>query len=104
MTGTIKVSPQLLINTAEDFRTQSTELTTITGEMLSKVASLSSTWKGDTATAYMSKFKSLETDISALTRMINEHVTDLKDMAEKYSNAENLNTQDATALQAGIIS
>ncbi|MBQ5399169.1 MAG: WXG100 family type VII secretion target [Ruminococcus sp.] len=104
MTGTIKVSPQQLITTAEEFRTQSGEMTSITGEMLNQVASLSSSWEGDTATAYLTKFKSLETDISVLNRMINEHITDLKDMAEKYSSAENLNTQDATSLQSGIIS
>ena len=47
--------------------------------------SLSSAWEGEAATAYINKFKSLETDIQTLIRMINEHVSDLNQMAEAYA-------------------
>lgn len=104
MTGTIRVSPEKLISTSQEFSTQGSTINALTGEMLSIVASLSSVWEGDAATSYMTKFKSLETDIQALNRMIQEHVNDLQQMANVYNTAEQSNVDDASSLLAGIIS
>lgn len=52
----------------------------------------------------MSKFKSLESDIQTLNRMIQEHVSDLEQMANLYSNAEQQNVDDAASLSSGVIS
>ena len=104
MTGIIKVSPEKLVATSQEFSTHGSTISTLTSEMLTVVASLSSVWEGDAATSYMTKFKSLETDIQTLNRMIQEHVNDLQQMANVYSTAEQSNTDDAASLTAGIIS
>ena len=52
----------------------------------------------------MTKFKSLESDIQTLNRMIQEHVNDLEQMANLYSTAEQQNVDDAASLSSGIIS
>lgn len=77
MTGTIKVSPDKLLSTSAEFSSQGNTIISLTGEMMNIVASMSSVWEGEAASSYMTKFKSLESDIQTLNRMIQEHVNDL---------------------------
>ena len=104
MTGTIKVSPEKLKETASSFSSEGSKIQTLTNEMLNKISALSSAWEGEAATAYINKFKSLETDIQTLIRMIKEHVSDLNQMAEAYATTERQNESDASSLSSGIIS
>lgn len=104
MTGTIKVSPEKLKETASSFSNEGNKIQSLTNEMLNKASALSSSWEGEAAQAYMTKFKSLETDIQTLIRMVNEHVSDLNQMADAYSAAEKQNESDASALSSGVIS
>ena len=78
MTGTIKVSPDKLLSTSAEFSSQGNTIISLTGEMMNIVASMSSVWEGEAASSYMTKFKSLESDIQTLNRMIQEHVNDLE--------------------------
>lgn len=100
----IKVSPEKLLSTAQEFSSQGNTISSLTTEMLNIVASLSSVWEGDAAVAYMNKFKSLESDIQVMNRMIQEHVSDLEQMANLYSTTEQSNADDAASLASGIIS
>lgn len=104
MTGTINVSPEKLLSTSSDFASQGNTISSLTSEMLNLIASLSSAWEGEAANTYMTKFRSLETDIQVLNRMIQEHVNDLQQMANLYMSAEQSNTEAAAALASGIIS
>ena len=104
MTGTIKVSPQKLIATAGEFSTEGSTMNALVSQMINIVTSMSSTWEGEASTAYITKFKSLESDIQMLNKMIQEHVNDLEQMANLYSSTEQSNADDAAALSSGIIS
>ena len=104
MTGTINVSTEKLLSTSSEFSTQGNTISSLTSEMLNLVGSLSSAWEGEAATAYMTKFRSLETDIQTLNRMIQEHVNDLQQMANIYNEAEQSNADTAASLASGIIS
>ncbi len=104
MTGTIKVSPEKLLSTASEFSSHGNTISSLTAEMMNVVSSLSSVWEGEAATAYMTKFKGLETDIQTMNRMIQEHVNDLEQMSNIYSSTEQANIDDAAALSSGIIS
>lgn len=104
MTGTIKVSPDKLISASQEFSAQGNTISSLTSEMLNIIASMSSTWEGDAAVSYMTKFKSLESDIQVMNRMIQEHVNDLQQMANVYISAEQANTEAAASLASGIIS
>ena len=104
MTGTIKVSPEKLLSTAQEFSSQGSTISTLTSQMLNLVTTLSSAWEGDAATAYITKLKSLESDIQVMNRMIQEHVSDLEQMANLYSTTEQSNTDDAASLASGLIS
>lgn len=104
MTGNIiKVSPEKLLSTASDFSSQGSTISSLTSQMLNIVSSLSSAWEGDAAAAYMNKFKSLESDIQVMNRMIQEHVSDLEQMANLYSTTEQSNADDAASLASGVI-
>ena len=99
MTGTIKVSPDKLLSTSAEFSSQGNTIISLTGEMMNIVASMSSVWEGEAASSYMTKFKSLESDIQTLNM-----VWYLEQMANLYSTAEQQNVDDAASLSSGVIS
>lgn len=68
------------------------------------VTGLSSTWTGDASAAYISKFKKLQTDMDTMGRMINEHVTNLTNMAKDYTSTESSNASATDVLSGNVIS
>ena len=81
----LKVSPAELEAKATDFKGVMSQIKTLTDDMMADVTGLSSTWTGDASAAYISKFKKLQTDMDTMGRMINEHVTNLTNMAKDYT-------------------
>lgn len=104
MEGILKVTPEKLISTSEEFSATGTQVRNITQEMLTLVDSLKSTWEGDAATAYSTKFHQLEDDMEKMHRMIEEHVKDLQEMAQQYQTAETSNTEAGNSLAGDVIS
>ena len=103
MEGIIKVSTEQLRNTANEFSGLGQQVSSLTSEMVSLVAGLSSGYEGEAAQAYINKFRGLEDDIQKINRMIQEHVTDLNDMAQRYDQAEQNNVSDAGNLCSDVI-
>ena len=99
----IKVSTEQLRNTANEFSGLGQQVSSLTSEMVSLVAGLSSGYEGEAAQAYINKFRGLEDDIQKINRMIQEHVTDLNDMAQRYDQAEQNNVSDAGNLSSDVI-
>lgn len=104
MEGTLRVDPQKLISTADEFRTTGGQVRSMTDRMLSIVDSLKSVWEGDAATTYNTKFHQLEDDMNRMYRMIDEHVKDLNEMAQRYMEAENSNNEAGNSLAGDVIS
>lgn len=104
MEGIIKVSPQLLTSTASEFSSQGSTVNNLTTEMVNLITGMASTWEGEAATAYITKFKGLEDDIQKMVRMIQEHSSDLEEMAQVYQEADNANAEEANSLSADVIS
>lgn len=103
MEGIIKVTPEELISTAEEFNSVSTQVQNLTRNMLDTVNALNSTWQGDAAEKYRGRFKELEDDMNKMHSMINEHVTDLRDMAQRYQQTEQKNAEIGGALSGDAI-
>lgn len=103
MDGILKVTPEKLISTANEFNGTGGQIRNLTQTMLDTVNSMNSIWQGEAATAYSQKFRSLQDDMEKMNRMINEHVTDLNEMAKRYQEAEQKNMEDSNALQGDII-
>lgn len=103
MEGILKVSPEQLTSAATEFSACGTTVHNITSTMTDIVNGLSSAWAGDDATAYAAKFNGLQDDISRMHAMIQEHVTDLNEMARIYSNATSSNVTEIESLSSDVI-
>lgn len=104
MDGIIKVDPQKLISTSEEFGGTGNQIKTLTDNMISIIDSTKSVWEGDAATTYNTKFHQLQDDMDKMHRMIQEHVRDLIDMAQQYIDAENINIDTGNSLAGDVIS
>lgn len=104
MNGTLKVSTNKLTSTASSFNSVGNQVKNLTAQMTSIVKSLSGqVWSGEAANAYIKKFNGLQDDINKMIKMINEHVTDLQEMAREYEAAENTNISAAGSLSSDVI-
>lgn len=103
MTGTLRVTPEKLISTAQSFGTTAATVQNLTGSMISTVEGLNSTWAGEAASAYYTKVRQLQESINKMIRMIQEHSTDLQAMAQVYQEAERTAMETAQALQTDVI-
>ncbi len=103
MDGILKVDPQKLISTADEFNATGTQIKGLTENMMSKVKSMSSAWEGEASTTYINKFGELQDDMDRMFRMIQEHVKDLNDMAQQYITAENANIDLGSGLAGDVI-
>jgi len=103
MEGILKVNPEQLTCTASEFSSCAASVRNITAELTSIVSSLSSVWEGEDATAYSAKFNGLQDDIERIHAMIQEHVTDLNEMAKGYSGAITGNLTEIEGLSSDVI-
>ena len=103
MEGILRVTPAELISVSNEFSAQGSAISALTSEMTNQVVGLSSIWEGDAATAYVTKFRGLDDDIQLMIRMVQEHVNDLQEMANTYSQAESANLSDIETLSSDVI-
>lgn len=103
MTGTLRVTPEKMISTAQSFSSAAGTVQNLTASMLSTVGSLKSTYAGEAAAVYYDKANSLQESINKMVRMINEHSADLQAMAQEYQSAEKTAQEAAAALQTDVI-
>ena len=104
MEGTIKVDTSKLRSTAIQFNSTGSTIRTMTNNMTNTVNSLSGcVWSGEAANNYKRKFNRLRDDIERMLRMINEHVTDLQDMAQRYELTESQNAAVTNGYRDDVI-
>lgn len=103
MEGSLLVTPEKLIETSSEFSTCMGQVQNLTSSMMEQVRSMSSFWEGEAATAYLNKFNELEDDIQRVHTMINEHVTDLNEMAAIYQKAEAKSQEISGALSGNVL-
>ncbi|MEY8316989.1 WXG100 family type VII secretion target [Oscillospiraceae bacterium 50-58] len=104
MTGNLRVTPEKLISASSQFQGSDQKVNNLTRSMLDIVGQLNTTWAGEAATEYYNKLKALDPDMQKLHKMIQEHTTDLQEMAKAYQEAEKANLQTASSLKtSGIV-
>lgn len=103
MEGILKVTPEKLVQTSGEFASAGSQMKSLTGEMLTLIRSLRSSWQGEAATAYGNRFDSLSQDMDKLYRMVQEHAEDLQEMARQYQSAESGNTQAGNDMRGNVI-
>lgn len=103
MEGYLKVTPEKLISSSEEFGATGQQMNSLTQEMMTLIQSLKSVWQGEAASAYGNKFASLQSDMDKLYRMVIEHSQDLSTMAQSYQEAENANTEAGNSLNTNVV-
>ncbi|MCX4267226.1 MAG: WXG100 family type VII secretion target [Lachnospiraceae bacterium] len=103
MQGTLLVDPRQLKTTSSSFSSRGKSVTSITSTMMSKVRSMRCAFEGEAGNAYINTFSKLQEDMNQINNKIQEHVTDLNDMADNYSRTEDLNVRENTALKSDYI-
>ena len=103
MEGILKVTPEKLISTSQEFSSNGDTISTLTQQMTEIVTGLSSIWQGDAASAYSAKFNQLNDDIQMLVKMVKEHSNDLQTMANKFTSTENENLDIIQSLSGDVI-
>lgn len=101
--GILKVSPEKLLEVANEFSMTGKNISSLTSEMMSIISGLKSVWQGSAANAYTGKFSMLQDDIEKLNRIIQEHVSDLTEMARTYEEAENVSEEESAKLLSEVI-
>lgn len=104
MEGILKVTPEKLISTAEAFNTTGGQVRSLTQQMIGIIDGLRSSWEGEAASNYNTKFHQLDDDMEKMHRMIEEHVKDLNEMAKQYQMAESANVETGSGLAGDVIS
>lgn len=103
MNGILKVTPEKLISTATEFQNQGTTIRGLTDQMLQLVRATASFWEGEAQRAYLQRFNALDADMQRIQVKIQEHVSDLNEMAAAYKAAESTNVSNISALSSDYI-
>ena len=103
MTGYIKVDPERLVSVSHEFGAEGNMIRNLTSEMINLINSTNSLWLGEAATAYVNKFNGLQEDMDQMFSMIQEHSSELEEMASNYKLSESTNVSDAMALLNDVI-
>lgn len=104
ISGTLRVDPDKLISASQDFKNIGTTIHNLTQQMIQTVNSLNGSWEGEAQTTYSTRFKALDGDMTQIQNKINEHVSDLQEMAQIYKTAESGNMSNIGGLSTDYIS
>lgn len=102
MAALLKVTPEKLVQAANEFSASGKNINSMTAEMMGIVDSLKSIWQGSAASEYAGRFSGLRDDIERINRIIEEHVNDLNQMALEYQNAEDQSVEESAKLLSDI--
>ena len=103
MEGTLRVTPEQLEAAAGEFSANGTVVGNLTSQMTQLIEGLGNIWEGEAATAYTAKFRQLDEDIQKMVRMVQEHASDLNEMARVYRDAEAVNQDEIAGLAGDVI-
>ncbi len=103
MEAILKVTPEELMNAAQEFDAVGGTVQNLTNTMLEKMTNMAGVYEGEEAQAFVSKAQGLEDDIAKLVAMIREHATDLQEMAQRYLQSESSNAELIGSLSSDVI-
>lgn len=104
MDNVIRVNPEDLKAAAGRLADKSAAVKNLTQNMTQKVVELTGRiWSGEAQTQYVTKFKGLEDDILRLTKLIEDNVNHLNQIAAEYQSTEATNVSQAGKLSSKVI-
>lgn len=104
MADTIRVTPKELQDKAQLMENTGKEVKTLTDNMTTKVLELTGRiWSGEAQQAYITRFKSLQEDITKLNALIEAESKHLYAIAAEYASTEQTNVSATGNLSAKVI-
>ncbi|WP_408070260.1 WXG100 family type VII secretion target [Butyrivibrio sp. JL13D10] len=105
MANVIRVTPEELKAAAGRMETHADIMEQKTNAMIEIIDTLTGRiWSGEAQKEYVSRFDTLELDITRLHKLVEDHVDHLNTIANEYQSAESSNMDVATSLTSDIIS
>ena len=101
---TFKVSTDDLERGAKAFDNSRNKCVQIARKIMAVGDELQGTWEGDDATTFFNKLKGIEGDINDISKIINEHVLDLRKAAQEFKAGMDTSKAKASGLQSDVIS
>lgn len=104
MANVIHVTPEKLKSSAASFKDTGAEIKRTTSQMMELITGISGTvWSGEACSAYLSKFKGLDSDIAKMCKMVEDQAQHLVSIADEYQSAEAQNKAAAATLKNNVI-
>ncbi len=104
MANVIKVTPEKLLETANQMQTKGAQIKKTASDMISLVTGISrNVWSGDAGNTYITRFKALEADTSRMDQMLSKQVKHLSQIAREYKTTEQKTQQAAASLKNHVL-
>lgn len=100
MQATLKVDPDKLTSTANQFQSYNTKIGSLATQMTNIITSLKGTnvWQGEAQTAYTGKLSQLSQDMTDVRKKLTDFINDLNQIAANYKKSESTNVGSASPL------
>ena len=85
---TLRVDPGVLNAKADEMNGQKTTIIQIMDQAKTEVTSLTGTWKSAASDEFQNRFRQIYDDIDNMLAITSEHISDIKEAAQIYTQAE----------------
>lgn len=99
----LKVTPEEVRVKAQEITSQKSMMEAYMQDMVGKVNQLGDYWKAPSGETYIEKYQHVVTNIQKSLDVLQQHVTNLTQAAEKYEQIENVQTQAVNALDSNNV-
>lgn len=99
----IKVTTEEVRAKAQEITTQKSMMEAYMQDMASKVSQLGNYWKATSGETYIEKYQNVTSNIQKSLDVLEQHVTNLQQAADRYDELENAQSQAVNALDAANI-
>lgn len=96
----IKVTTEEVRAKAQEITTQKSMMEAYMQDMASKVSQLGNYWKAASGETYIEKYQNVTSNIQKSLDVLEQHVTNLQQAADRYDELENAQSQAVNALDA----
>ena len=85
---TLRVDPNVLASKADEMNAQKTTIMQLMDQSKTEITSLTGTWKSSASDEFQNRFKQIYDDIDNMLAIASEHINDIKEAAQIYTQAE----------------
>ena len=85
---TLRVDPNVLSAKADEMDGQKSTIIQVMDQAKTELTSLTGTWKSEASDEFQNRFKQIYDDIDNMLAIASEHISDIKEAAQIYTQAE----------------